>query len=533
MALKPFGRISVPERMRIRSVIHVTREFAGLAEAGGVKDAVAGLAKSLVRLGVRTTVVLPLYGFLMSKLNLGRAAFEFDFAIPDQDKKNRMKNERVRSHSIQMEGVRFLLIESPRFAEKNDVYTYTAADEIADPYKKKGTGHWDFHQMNLLLQRAALESALKSVLAGEDVPDVFHCHDGHAAFLPAIMREDRRMARGFAKTGSVVTIHNAGVGYHQEIWDPEFAELVTGLRGDVLKLGLIAGTVDPLLLSGSYARMSTVSTQYALELLSEKNSEVSGGLGRAFRERGIPVTGITNGVDPAPFDPRNPVSSGVPYGFDPEAGELEGKARCKKDLLGELSFGADSEKRPLFGFIGRLTRQKGIDILVKAVSDVLQKGCSADFVVLGQGEAKDEELFHALSKKSFSGGALRFVPRYDFGLSKRIYAGSDFLLIPSEYEPCGLTDFHAQLMGSIPVVHRVGGLLKVRDSETGFSYEEQTPSALADAIRRCILLDSRDPAALDKIRRKAFREIFEKHTWDTVARDGYLPLYEAASRRER
>jgi starch synthase len=519
----------MPERSRIRSVFHVTREYAGLGEAGGVKDAVSGLAGALTRMGVRTTVALPLYGFLKARFSLGRAAAVFAFPIPDHDRGNRVRDERVRVLSLERDGVRFLLVDSGRFSDKNDVYTYTDTDEIKNSYKKKGTGHWDSHQMNVILQKAALEIALRT----GDIPDIFHCHDGHAAFLPALMREDRRISEAFARTGAVVTIHNAGVGYHQEIWDPAFAALLTGLSTGVLSRGMLNATVDPLLLAGSYARMTTVSEQYADELLGEKEGEVSGGLGRTFSERGIKVTGITNGVDPVPFDPRFPAASGLPFRFDPSTGDLDGKKRCKKTLLEELSVTHRSGERPLFGFIGRLTTQKGIDVLGEAVTSALGKGRAADFIVLGQGESKNEELFRALSSREFSQGSLCFVSRYDPGLAKRLNAASDFLLIPSKFEPCGLTDFHAQLMGSIPVVHAVGGLRKVRDAETGLSYDEQSSAALEGAIDRCLSLYVSEPEALSRIRKTAFDEIFQKHTWDMVAREGYLPLYEDAAGTER
>jgi starch synthase len=222
---------------------------------------------------------------------------------------------------MEREGVRFLFVDSPRFAKKSDVYTYTAEDEAADPYKKRGTGHWDSHQMNVILQKAALEISLASGTA----PDLFHCHDGHAAFLPAMMMEDPRLKGHFYSTRAVLTIHNAGVGYHQEIWNEAFARALTGLEERVLARGLLVHTVDPLLLASSYALMSTVSEQYARELLRERDTEVAGGLGKALRERRVPLHGITNGVDPEPYDPRDPEKTGLPFRFDPSQGDWEGK----------------------------------------------------------------------------------------------------------------------------------------------------------------------------------------------------------------
>jgi starch synthase len=515
--------------MAALSIWHVTREYAGLAEAGGVKDAVRGLASALARAGVGSAVVLPLYGFADGRLRHRAPICSFSLPVPDQDKGFRMKEEPVKVYPLERDGVRFFLVDSPRFNNKRDVYTYTPEDEAENPHKRKGTGHWDFHQMNLVLQRAALETALS---LGERSM-VFHCHDGHAAFLPAIMREDHRFAERLGSSAAVVTIHNAGIGYHQEIWNVEFARLVSGLPEAVLSRGLLDGSVDPLLLAGDYAVLSTVSEQYAKELLSEKGSEVSGGLGRMLRERGIPLNGITNGVDAEPFDPRHPDRAGLPFRFDPSEGDWEGKKKCRRrlfELLAPPGAAAD-ESLPLFTFIGRLTPQKGIDVLCGAISTLLSAGGGPGFVILGQGEAAAEERFRALAAAKPGRGRLFFIPRYDPQLAKLIYAAGDFFLIPSAFEPCGLTDYYAQLMGTIPLVHHVGGLVKVRDGETGFSYREQSASALAQAIERCLRISREDPALLERIRKTAFSEIFRVRTWDTVARQGYVPLYESALSR--
>ena len=133
---------------------------------------------------------------------------------------------------------------------------------------------------------------------------------------------------------------------------------------------------------------------------------------------------------------------------------------------------------------------------------------------------------HALARDL--GGRLAFIPAWDPPLADLIFAAADFLVVPSAYEPCGLTDFHGQAVGAVPLVHAVGGLRKVRDGETGYSYGNQDPSTLAAAIRRCARIHREDPAALEAVRRRAFREIFDLHSWDRVHREGYLPLYRAA-----
>jgi starch synthase len=300
----------------------------------------------------------------------------------------------------------------------------------------------------------------------------------------------------------------------------------------VLDKGLLNGTVDPLLLAGSYAPLVTVSEWYARELLDEHGADRSGGLGKALLQKGIPLTGITNGIDPVPYDPRGPVGQ-IPFRFDPSTGDLDGKRKCRQALgrlLGRTSI--TESKGPLYAFVGRLTGQKGIDVLYRALQTLAREDAGRRFIVLGRGEKELESMLSSLADESTTEGRLLFLSRYDAALASLIYAASDFFLIPSVFEPCGLTDFIAQLRGSIPVVHRVGGLKKVRDGETGFSYEERTPAALCAAVERTSRLFHEEPALLERIRRTAFSEIFALHTWDRVLADSYLPLYESLSPSE-
>jgi len=514
---------------RPRSVWHVSREYAGVAEAGGVKDVVRGLAEASARAGIPTTVVLPLYGFLSGarapgKPFPGESVASFSLSICDHDRDRAFFDEPVQVRRFVLEGVRLLMVETPRYAALRDVYTYTAQDEQENHYRKRGTGHWDVHQLNVILQRAALET----MLALSEAVDVVHCHDGHTAFLPALLAEDPRYRPALERTRCVVTVHNAGKGYHQEIWDPAFASLLTGLSPDVIRRGILGDAADPLVLAGSYARMVTVSERYAEELLAPSGEALSGGLGSALLQHGARLSGITNGIDPEPWDPRVPRRAGLPAGFDPGSGDLEGKATCRTELARRLGVSEEPGVRaPLYAFVGRLTGQKGIDILFHAMSQLLAAGGGQWFVVLGTGQQEMEAMLSWLAAQRPAKGRLTFLPRFDPALASLIYAASDFFLVPSAYEPCGLTDFIAQIMGSIPVVHRVGGLVKIRDGETGFSYDRQEPADLAAAVERTSGLFVREPGTLDRIRRTAFAEIWSRHTWEHVLADSYLPLYES------
>ena len=507
----------------LRNVWHVTREYAGIAEAGGVKDVVSGLAEAHAQAGGNPRVVMPLYGFMPRRYAECETVASFSLSLPDHDQGNAFFEEKVKIRVDQRDGVRFLFVDSARFSDKRNVYVYTAEDEAENRYKKRGTGHWDSLQMNLILQRSALEAAR----ALGEIPELFHCHDGHTAFLPALLRAEKQFA-DLAACGCVVTIHNAGAGYHQEVWDPEFARLLTALPGDVLGKGMLHGTVDPLLLAGFFAHLVTVSPWYAEEVLSERDREMADGLGKALRERGIPLSGITNGIDPAPWDPRHPETAGLPAGFDPGGGELKGKEKCLAALRARLGIPQDegAARAPVYAFVGRLTGQKGIDVLLEALPRLLHGSGRQRFVVLGQGERAQEDTLGALASDPATRGALTFIPRYDPSLATLIFASSDFFLVPSAYEPCGLTDFIAQILGSVPVVHKVGGLNKVRDGQTGFSYAQQSGAALEDAILRTTRLFEEGSPLLEKIRRTGFEEVLSEHSWSRVLSEGYFPLYQ-------
>ncbi len=544
-----------------RGVWHVAREFAGLAEAGGLKDAVAGLAAAQARAGIRTAALLPRYGFLVP-LEAERLPVRFTLSLPSGNEASPPAVELVEVYRLWRDGVEVFLLDSARARAKRNVYTYTAADERENPYQKKGTGHWDAHHLNLTLQRGAMELARRARRLGwPGPPAILHCHDGHAAFLPAILRLQARGA--LRRTRALLTLHNAGGGYHQEIFGLQFARQLTGLPLAVLEQGLSPAdeAVDPLLVGPRFAPVNTVSEQYAAEISSGALDPLTGGLGKAYREAGIRLRGITNGIDPRPYDPRVPAQTGLAYAFDPARGDLEGKRQCRRWIVTETAaapmaggapaylrqarlgaarqfapgsplaglscFGSlrDAPGSPLLTFVGRLASQKGVDVLAGAVARLLGRRADLRFLVLGQGEQALEESLAELASGPAGEGRFCLLLGFNSLAAKYCYAAGDFFLVPSLYEPCGLADLYAQMMGSLPVVHRVGGLVKVRHGETGYSYEEHSPEALCRAIEEAAG-DYRDrPQRLEGMRRRAFGEVLERFTWDRVLAGGYLPLY--------
>ncbi len=546
------------------SVWHVSRECDGIAEAGGLKDVVAGLSAALAAEGIRTAVVLPRYGFIdLEGLKAEPTGIQFDLQMPadaggaapepqggqgEQGGRAASDIEHVEVYRCRHQGVDVYLLDSPRTRGKRSIYTYTAEEERGDPRRRKGKGHWDAHYLNLILQRGSLELA-----RAVGPPDVFHCHDGHSAFLPAILKVCSPYREELGDCRSLITIHNAGKGYHQEIHDLDLAAALTRLPAKVLSAGMADGAVDPFLVGAVFAPINTVSEGYAREINSGQLEDLTGGLGAAFKARGVRLLGITNGIAPQAFDPRYPEHSGLPFAFDPTRGELSGKLHCRErfvgllrgqeearaadtqaapelaglEIFGSLDSGAD---RPLYTFVGRLTGQKGVDILAGAVDRYLSGGADLQFLILGQGEKAIEEYLLKIARRPQARGKLCLLIGYNAQAAKYVYGCGDFFLVPSQYEPCGLTDLFAQMMGNLPIVHAVGGLIKVLPGVTGYSYKEHSVEALVAAVAETISDYTDNPRRLESLRRQAFAEVFRHYTWEKVLREGYLPLYQARNK---
>lgn len=535
------------DQFTIKHIWMVSREYDGLAGAGGVKDVCRQLAETLVQHGnCRVRVVLPRYGF-MDVAELGfrplplprrpgcpesRTAFAVDMNYPDKERR-----ELVSVWTKKIKGVELYLLEARRFAEKLGVYTYTAEEEKRESWQQRGNGHFDYFAMNLLLQKATLDL----MILLNHRPDIIHCQDGHAATLPAMVRENPGYRHFYQNSGTVVTIHNAGLGYHQEIADLDFARSITGLPESVILAGRLENNFDPFVAAAGYARMNTVSENYGRELQETSEDGRTGWLGHRLLQRGVKLAGITNGINPEDFNPGRPEKLGLDAPFNPATGDLGGKAICKEKMVASCSRNGKWElveqygrlsidsALPLFTFIGRLTAQKGVDVLLRAVSLLQAEKEKKEFqlLILGSGEPELEQQLQALTELEAVAGRICFLKGYDPALANKIYAAGDFFLIPSLYEPCGLTDYIAQLLGNLPIVHHVGGLVKVLDGKTGFAYTEHSPAALAEAMQRALALYSDDPEKLKAMQQAAVQRIHRHHSWQQVMQD-YFHLYRDA-----
>ncbi len=529
--------------MGIHNIWMVTREYGSIAGAGGVKDVVAQLSAALAAGGEAVTVVLPMYGCTNTERLGVRPLYEKNALSPvqfriDMNYTNEERKETVQMYTCTRAGVRIYLVDSPRFSEKGDVYTYTPEEERTNPVQRHGIGHFDYFAMNVLLQKAALQLIM---YLGEK-PDVIHCHDGHTAILPALVREISWLDSYFKGCGLVVTVHNAGRGYHQEVDDLSFAHEITGLPQQVVYQSRLGESFDPFVAGAGYALVNTVSENYAKELQETDEDERTGWLGHHLLAMGCHIEGITNGIDPVSFNPRNGKKIGIASNYNPRAGgHMKGKMVCKKDLktlasTGEIYKGVQrigfldpAMDVPLFTFVGRFTPQKGVDIVAGALQKYLLEKKEFQCLIMGNGMIEVEEGIEALIHREEAQGRICFFKGYNPELANRVYSGGDFFLIPSHYEPCGLTDFIAQLFGNLPIVHHVGGLVKVLDDTTGFAYHQNSPDGLAAAMDRA--LDCwQHKGKIRDMQKNAIALIDERYSWSTVKRQ-YLELYARAKKK--
>jgi len=504
------------------NIWHVSREMAPFAEAGGIKDVVAGLCRALVEADQLVTVVLPMYQFLQHYQE-NKPLFEFSLDFENYC-------QTVRVYSIYYYKIRILFISASCFTSKEQVYTYSMNEESINGDYVYGSGHDDCHFMNLVLQRSALESALRLNVK----PDIFRLHDGHCGFLPAIMRSDKRYNSYFFKTSSLLTIHNGGIVYQQNIADREEARILTGLPLSVLDDFKLEYGYSPILCSGKYGYLNTVSEQYANDIISGSDQN-SGILGGALEENGIELTGITNGIDIELH--KNSLYADLPKP-DPLSKDLLWKNEYKTFLFNNISamghnnsiYGSliEDPLLPLVTMQSRITYQKGVDIVLDGIRRVLESGRKINVLIVGEGETGYEERLAELAEGTIN---FCYIRKYDLKLSHQLFAAGDFFLIPSRWEPCGLTDFIAQLYGNIPIVHETGGLKKTVNLKNGFSYKENNGGSLFDKICETTEMYSRKSHLLFEIRKNAVNIINEKYTWEKVLAKGYIPLYRKISER--
>ncbi len=415
----------------------VSSEVAPLAKTGGLADVTAALGAQLSKQGHEVRVFMPLYR------RMREAGLEFspvpgmsDLSVSLGPRSGRIS---VLSTTIERSGLEVYCIDCPELYDREGIYT---ADE-------------DEHLRFALLARASLTACQATSWA----PDIVHCNDWHAGLLPLYLKLLSSWEDLFARTKTVLTIHNIGyqgVVGSEAVHDLGLDDAVHLLHQEDLAQGRINFLKTGLLYADA---ITTVSETYAAEIQTE---ELGMGLDGILRDRASSLVGIVNGVDYGEWSPEQDTL--IPHPFS--AQDLSGKAKNKAALLKALGLGP-TETAPVFGIVSRLVYQKGFELVFEPLAEMLS-GRDVRVVVLGSGESKYEQAFQDLQRRF--PGRMCFYRGYDNPLAHLIEAGADAFLMPSLYEPCGLNQMYSLRYGTIPIVRRTGGLadtVSQFDSQTG------------------------------------------------------------------
>ena len=399
-------------------ILMVCAEFAPWAKTGGLADAVAGLSGALAASGHDVRVLLPRYAHLA----VARGARHTLEGLGGPFRLTEVEPEQKAEHAGRRRAQPRLFVLDLGELTADAVYTGDSRDG----------GRF------LRLSAAAVAF---SASAGWR-PDVLHCHDWHTALVPVLQR---LVPASTART--VLTLHN--VGYQGVFGDEVFVEHGFAALRDVLPGDARAGGGTNFLRAGVQAadRVTTVSPTYAAEI---RRPEFGMGLEDVLQARGRDVVGILNGVDYSIWSPDRDPFLPEPY----DAANLAAKRRVKRLLLERLNLAADGDP-PLVGVVTRLVEQKGIDLLASALPTLLGTTRAA-FAILGNGDAALATELRRLA--AAASDRVAFIEGYDEKLAHEIFAASDLTVVPSRYEPCGLTQMYALRYGTIPVVRATGGL---------------------------------------------------------------------------
>jgi starch synthase len=483
----------------------VAAEAAPLAQVGGMADVLRGLPAALARRGFRVRRFLPAYG------TLDRAGFE-----PEEG------NLAVPLGSARTP-VRFLSRREP----DGVMTTLVLCEEMfarEGIYGPPGGEYPDNARRFVLLSRAVCERARRAAAGhGDDTgpPDVLHAHDWHAAAVPLFVRH---LSGWLRAPRTVLTVHN--LGYQGRFGGEAFdwLSLPAPERGRVLRPEVLEDHGGINLLKAGLAcadRITTVSPRHAEEILT---AESGFGLDGLLRTRKQALRGILNGAGYDTWDPARDPHLPRPYGPD----RLRGKGEAARAL--RKGIGLAPSDRPIVGGLGRLAHQKGFDVLAEAIPEILALG--ADVALIGSGDPAVETRLREIAAAHPGRVAIRLA--FDAALAHLLTAGSDLLAVPSRYEPCGLVQLHALRYGTLPVVHRTGGLAdSVLDEDanpgrgTGFAFDGLSPGTLVAAIGRALARRAEDPVSWRGLQRRAMAADF---SWDRAAAE-YAALYAAMERR--
>ncbi|MFU8811547.1 MAG: glycogen synthase [Balneolaceae bacterium] len=438
------------------NITYVSAECYPAAKAGGLGDVVGSLPKALMEQGHEAVVVIPKYE--TDWIVAAQTETIFEGKVPVGVERYSFSIDRVTNPDL---GFTFLLVDLPGLFDRKGVYI--------DPWS--GYAYKDERTRFFTFQIAVLEW----LTSAENKPDVVHCNDHHTALIPFMMSECHRY-EVFRSTPTVLTIHN---GEYQGQYDMNtYADLPVF---DLSRIGLLEwdGRLNSLAAGIKTAwQVTTVSEGYMQELLQDCH-----GLEQLLQQEQQKTRGIVNGIDNGVWDPAT--DPYLPHHYSKKT-VTAGKKKNKQALCSMFEFDPD---RPLISFIGRLVLEKGADLIPGMVRRFHDQQIAASFLVLGTGSPSLHDIFEQLNRQME--GLFNSRLEYNEGLAHRIYAGSDYLMMPSRVEPCGLNQMYAMRYGTIPIVRAVGGLADTvtdiaTDGGYGFAFDHATVDDFEHTMQRAV-----------------------------------------------
>lgn len=473
-------------------IVFASAECAPFVKTGGLGDVAGSLPAALVRAGAEVIVMVPKYATIKDEYKAQMEHFS-DFYVSLG-----WRNEYCGLEKLEHDGVTYMFIDNERYFARD--YPY---------------GFFDDGERFAFFSKAITES-LQHLPAGFEC-DILHCNDWQTALAPVFLREFYQGLPLYDRVKTVFSIHN--VAFQGQFSDTVMEDIlgVAHIPAAASQLRCDACSINYMLGALRYAdAITTVSPTYANEIQTPEFGE---GLDGVLRERSYALQGILNGIDVAGFDPATDKRIAANYTVE----DRSGKAVCKAKLQEELGLEVRDD-RPLMVMVTRLTRQKGMDLVMYALDRILAGGVQV--AVLGTGDRDYEDGLRYFQDKYPGTMAARI--EFDPALSQRMYAAADMFLMPSKFEPCGLSQIIAMRYGTLPIVRETGGLKdtvipynEFTGEGTGFSFSNFNGDEMGDAVFRAARLfwDNRD--AWNKLVTQAMSQDF---SW-TRSADKYLDLY--------
>ena len=480
------------ETSKKMQIVFASAECAPFVKTGGLGDVAGSLPAALVRAGAEVIVMVPKYATIKDEYKAQMEHFA-DFYVSLG-----WRNEYCGLEKLEHDGVTYMFIDNERYFARD--YPY---------------GFFDDGERFAFFSKAITES-LQHLPAGFEC-DILHCNDWQTALAPVFLREFYQGLPLYDRVKTVFSIHN--VAFQGQFSDTVMEDIlgVAHIPAAASQLRCDACSVNYMLGALRYAdAITTVSPTYANEIQTPEFGE---GLDGVLRERSYALQGILNGIDVAGFDPATDKRIAANYTVE----DRSGKAICKAKLQEELGLEVRDD-RPLMVMVTRLTRQKGMDLVMYALDRILAGGVQV--AVLGTGDRNYEDGLRYFQDKYPGTMAARI--EFDPALSQRMYAAADMFLMPSKFEPCGLSQIIAMRYGTLPIVRETGGLKdtvvpynEFTGEGTGFSFSNFNGDEMGDAVFRAARLfwDNRD--AWNQLVTQAMSQDF---SW-TRSADKYLDLY--------